>query len=141
MTESVRTWLRSCPLIDQNDRFSINYLGAEPMEYTVEEVPGVPVLTKYMDGSTMRTASFVVASRSEYSADVLQNIANSGFWNQLETWVEDQDRQRKYPKLDDGRQARSIEITSSHYLYEVGANTARYQIQLQLTYYQKGARH
>ena len=68
MTESVRTWLRSCPLIDQNDRFSINYLGAEPMEYTVEEVPGVPVLTKYMDGSTMRSASFVVASRSEYSA-------------------------------------------------------------------------
>ena len=115
MTESVRTWLRSCPLIDQNDRFSINYLGAEPMEYTVEEVPSVPVLTKY--------------------------IANSGFWSQLETWVEDQNRQRKYPKLDDGRQARSIEITSSHYLYEVGANTARYQIQLQLTYYQKGARH
>lgn len=140
MVDELRAWLRSCPLIDSKDRFDVNYLGAEPVCYTVDEVPTTPIIKKYLDGSTLRQKVFVVASRDAYGANVLQNIANSGFWEQFTEWVETQNAHRQYPSMRDGQTPRKIEVTTSHYLFESGADTARYQIQMALTYYQKGER-
>ncbi len=140
MIDAIRDWLRSCPLVDKSGRFDVNYLGAEPICYTVEEVPNSPVLRRYLDGSTMREKVFVVASRDEYGANVLQNIANSGFWEQFSDWIEKQNKAKRFPVMETGKTPQKIEVTSSHYLFQAEASTARYQIQMKLTYFQKGAR-
>lgn len=140
MIDEIRQWLRKCPLIDKGDRFNVNYLGADPLCYTLEETPNIPILIQYLDGSSLREKIFVVASRDEYGADVLVNITNSGFWEQFEKWVESQNRKKSFPKMGENQTPRKIEITSSHYLFETSETTARYQIQMKLTYYQKGER-
>lgn len=100
MIDEIRQWLRKCPLIDKGDRFNVNYLGADPLCYTLEETPNIPILIQYLDGSSLREKIFVVASRDEYGADVLVNITNSGFWEQFEKWVESQNRKNHFRKWE-----------------------------------------
>lgn len=140
MIDAIRDWLRACPFIDKKDRFNVNYLGAEPICFTVEEIPNSPIVRRFIDGSTVREKAFVVASRDEYGADVLTNIANSGFWEKFSDWIELQSKTKNFPLMPEGKQPQKIEITASHYLYEAEATTARYQIQIKLTYFQKGER-
>lgn len=140
MIDAIRCWLRACPLIDRKDRFNVNYLGAVPICFTVEETPNSPVVRRYLDGSTLREKTFVVASRDDYGEDVLINIANSGFWEKFSDWVERQNRSKRFPLMSHGKQPQKIEVTTSHYLFEADATTARYQIQMKLTYFQKGER-
>lgn len=140
MIDEIRSWLRTCPLIDQNDRFSVNYLAAEPMAFSIEETPNSPVLRRYLDGSTVRAKAWVLAAVQDYSPDTLAQIANSGFWEDFTGWVERQNRARNFPAMPEGCTAQRIEVTTTHYLYLAQANTARYQVQMQLTYFQRGAK-
>ena len=49
MMSAIRDWLRSCPLIDQNDRFCVDWLDAEPLAYAIEETPNTA--SWYVNGS------------------------------------------------------------------------------------------
>ncbi len=140
MIEEIRNWLRTCPLIDQSDRFNVNYLSQEPLAFSVEETPSNAIARRYMDGSTLRAKTWVLAAVQDYSPDVLAQIGNSGFWEQLSAWVEQQSRARNFPAMPKGCKARKIEVTTTHYLYRANTNTARYQVQMQLTYFEKGER-
>ena len=88
MIEEIRNWLRTCPLIDQSDRFNVNYLSQEPLAFSVEETPSNAIARRYMDGSTLRAKTWVLAAVQDYSPDVLAQIGNSGFWEQFSAWVE-----------------------------------------------------
>lgn len=140
VAESVRAWLRTCPLIDPNDRFNINFLDGEPVSYTLDESPSAMVVRRYLDGTERRSKAFALANTEEYGSDFLQQVAASGFWEQLVLWIETQARRRNLPALPDGLKATKIEVTSAQYLYRAGATTARYQIQLRLEYLQTFAR-
>lgn len=140
VAESVRAWLRECPLIGDDDNFNINFLDAEPVSYTLDESAGSSTIKRYMDGTERKVKAFALASTAEYGPDFLQQIANSGFWEQLTGWIEQQNHARQLPKLPTGMTAHRIEVTAAHYLYRAGANTARYQIQLRLEYTQKFTR-
>lgn len=140
MTENVRKWLRKCPLVSADDEFNINYLSSEPMSFSVDSVPGNIILKRYVSGDTVRQKAFVIASRSEYSNDILDNIAAEGFWDDFEAWIEAQNKARNYPDAKSNQQIRRVDITSSHYVYSTGPDSARYQIQITITYYQKGDR-
>lgn len=140
IADSVRTWLRECPLIDQNDRFNLNYLDAEPVSYTLDESAGSSTIKRYMDGTERKVRAFALASTSEYGPDFLEQVANSGFWDGLTQWIEQRNHAHQLPTLPDGMTASKIEVTSAQYLYRAGATTARYQIQLRLEYTQKFTR-
>ena len=137
IAEAVREWLRGCPLIKEGDLFNINFLDAEPVSYTLDESAGSSTIKRYVDGAERKVRAFALASTAEYGPDFLQQVANSGFWEQLTGWIEQQNHARRLPKLPEGMKAAKIEVTASHYLYRAGATTARYQIQLQLEYTQK----
>lgn len=137
IAEAVRDWLRSSPYIDENDNFNINFLDAEPVAFTLDESAGSSTIKRYMDGTERKSRAFALASTAEYGPDFLQQVANSGFWEQLTTWIEQQNHLHKLPTLPDGFKAAKIEVTAAHYLYRAGATTARYQIQLRLEYTQK----
>lgn len=136
IAEAVREWLRTCPLIGEDDSFNINFLDAEPVSYTLDESAGSSTIRRYMDGTERKSRAFALASTSEYGPDFLQQVANSGFWEQLTGWIEQQNHARRLPKLPTGMTANKIEVTAAHYLYRAGATTARYQIQLRLEYTQ-----
>lgn len=139
MIEAIRKWLLTCPLLE-GQRLNVNNLGGDVLEFAIIEAPTTPILTQYLDGSSIRQKAFAVGSIQDYSTDILQQIANSGFWEKFTAWVEEQNRLRNYPALDSGCIPRKIEVTSTHYLLQTTASTGRYQVQMTLTYYQKGDR-
>lgn len=134
--ESLRTWFASCPLL-KDGLLNVDYLGADEVEYTIDaDQPTSPVLRNYTSGSSLRQFPFVFASRETYGADTLQNIANSGFYEELAAWVEQQSDAGDLPELDEYRIPQYIEVLSNGYPFDTGDNTARYQITMNFVYMQ-----
>lgn len=112
----------------------VDILGDKPIEYMIETVPCDPVVRKYTDGSCMKQFLFIFASREFFSKGVAQNIENLGFYEKFEDWIKEQNDEGILPDLGDDREPVSIEVLTGGYAFEADTNTARYQIQLRLTY-------
>ena len=134
-------WLAACPMAaslgDGNVAFSIEYLGAEAVQFSLEATPTAPVLEQFFLGSR-RVRNYVLASRMEYSPEVVQQAANSSFWDDFAAWVEQQSDARQLPQLSEGKRAEKVVCLSPGYIMSQDANSCRFQIQLQLQYYQEG---
>ena len=134
--ESIRTFIANCPLLKNNTILSVDRLGDTEVEYTVDGEITSPILRKYVDGSSLRQFNFVFASREKYGSDTLQNIANSGFYEDFADWIEAQSSHGILPELDEFRTPQYIEVLSGGYVFDTTDSTARYQIQLRFVYYQ-----
>ncbi len=136
-------WLASCPLattLNNGDVvFSIEYLGADTgqMQFSLEATPTAMVLEQFFLGSR-RAKNYVLESRMVYSPEVVQQAANSAFWDEFAEWVEKQSGRRNLPALSDGKKAEKVVCLSPGYIMSQDASSCRFQIQLQLQYYQKG---
>lgn len=107
------------------------------MSYTIETVPTEPIVSNYTDGSSVRQYLFVFASREFFSSDLIDNIENSGFYENLASWVEYQTKIANLPDLESNfLKSQKIEVVSNGYVFEEDTSNARYQIQLRLVYYQ-----
>ena len=99
----------------------------------------IEALTDYfMDCPLLEGGVFRVDSlgtdREFYTMDRLQNIANSGFYEDLADWVEEQSRIGNLPVLPDGMTADSMEVMSPGYIFDMTGKTARYQMPMRLVY-------
>lgn len=134
--ESIRDFIADCPLLKNGVLLNVDRLGATEIEYTVDGEITNPVLRQYTDGSSLRQFEFVFASREKYGADTLQNIANSGFYEDFADWIETQSNAGNLPELGKYRVPQYIEVLSGGYVFDSDDSTARYQIQLKFVYYQ-----
>lgn len=133
LIECIRNYILRFPEL-KDGYLLVDILGDKPIEYTIETVPCDPVVRKYTDGSCMKQFLFIFASREFFSEDVAQNIENLGFYEKFEDWIKEQNDEGILPDLGDDREPVSIEVLTGGYAFEADTNTARYQIQLRLTY-------
>ncbi len=133
LIECIRNYILRFPEL-KDGYLLVDILGDKPIEYTIETVPCAPVVRKYTDGSCMKQFLFIFASREFFSDDVAQNIENLGFYEKFEDWIKEQNDEGILPDLGDDREPVSIEVLTGGYAFEADTNTARYQIQLRLTY-------
>ena len=133
IVECIRDYILRFPEL-KDGYLLVDILGDKPIEYTIETVPCEPVIRKYTDGSCMKQFLFIFASREFFSEDVAQNIENLGFYEKFEDWIKEQNDEGILPDLGDDREPVSIEVLTGGYAFEADTNTARYQIQLRLTY-------
>lgn len=136
VVEYLRDFIAGCPLLKNGVLLNVDRLGATEIEYTVDGEMTAPILRKYTDGSSLRQFDFVFASREKYGADTLQNIENSGFYEDFARWIETQSDTENLPELDKYRVPQYIEVQSGGYVFDSDDSTARYQIQLKFVYYQ-----
>ncbi|MDE6670886.1 MAG: hypothetical protein K2K16_01675 [Ruminococcus sp.] len=134
--ESVRDFISGCPLLKNGILLNVDRLGDSEIEYTIDGEITDPIFRRYTDGSSLRQFNFIFASREKYGADTLQNIANSGFYEDFADWIETQSNAGNLPILDKYRIPQYIEVQSSGYVFDTDDSTARYQIQLKFVYYQ-----
>lgn len=134
--ESVRNFISGCPLLKNDVLLNVDRLGDSEIEYTIDGEITDPILRRYTDGSSLRQFNFIFASREKYGADTLQNIANSGFYEDFADWIETQSNAGNLPILDKYRIPQYIEVQSNNYIFDTDDSTARYQIQLKFIYYQ-----
>lgn len=134
--DALEKYFIGCELL-KDGALRVDYLGEKPVEYTIEVLPCVPVVKRYLGGSTVRQYLFAFGSREFYSQERLQNIQNSAFYELLADWVETRSMSGILPELPDGMEAQQLEVVSSGYLFDGSMTNARYQIQLRLLYFKE----
>ena len=138
--DGVRAWLKTYEGL-ADGRLSVDFLLEAAKSYSVDTVPTTEIVKRYLDGSSIRQFLFCVSSREFYSDNIAQNVDNQTFYEGLAAWLERKSKLRQFPDIGTDRTVRSIEISSTAYPFVVDEHgTARYQLQLKLTYFQKGDR-
>lgn len=135
--EAVRKYLEGCPLLN-GGKLNVDFLPEEAATYSVDVVPVKPVVKAYLDGSSKRQFLFVFATRAYYGDHIRQQLDNLCLFEAFEEWVDKQNRARNFPDLGIGRTVQKMEVTTSGYVFAPDTDTARYQIQCKLSYFQKG---
>lgn len=136
--KSLRDYISQCPyLYEFNKGINVDYLDNDSTTYSIEEVPCEPIIKRYINCDTKRQYDFIFASRESYGADVLQNIENSGFYEDFSRWIEEESSKGNLPILEGNRESLEIKVSTTGYAFQTDDNSARYQIQLKLIYFQK----
>lgn len=129
--EKIRDYFNTCPLLDSRARLNINYLGVDAIEYSIYTDTIDPVYKRYADGGAIKQIGFTFTTLNYHSAELMQQIENSGFYDEFAEWIE---RNNDKGILPDIEGALRIEILTNGYLISAEADTAQYQIQLKLLY-------
>ena len=135
--ESLRDYFLKCPLMGEN-KVNVDYLPEKGIEYSIDTTPATEVIKKYVNGDSKRQYLFVIRSVNDYGSDTLQNIANSGFYENLSDWFEAQTDAENFPELPAGKEPEKIEAQSTGYLFTTSPDAGKYQRQCRLVYLQKG---
>jgi hypothetical protein len=115
----------------------VDYLAEEPIEYSLISVPSTIAYRKNVLGEEIprkqQSMNFIFATRQEWGADEAQNIANFGFYQDVILWMVEQNAVRNLPRINEGR-VTAIKPTLSQYVSAPGTDSARYQIQIEVSY-------
>lgn len=137
--DSLYDWLKTCSLFEEK-RLDIDCLQSDSNHYSLDAVPCERIVKRYLDGSSVRRQLFTISSRAPFGPDITTQSENLQFFDDLESWLEEQAERGLLPDLGENRRARSLTVLSSSYPVEAdegqGGGTARYQIQLELIYLQ-----
>lgn len=135
--DALRDWFRECPVILKGNRFGVDNLSSDPTEYAIYMSPstlqtGVDI-TGEVYVKSIQEQNFIFASREKHTADVLQAMANHGFYDGVISWIIRQNKEKNFPEIADGTVI-SIMPSLTQYLFEAGANSGRYQISCKMKY-------
>lgn len=138
--EGFYNFFRACPLFDRKNRLNFNYKGVKPAQYTIDAPPSGPPVKRYLSGSTIKEKLITLGSVEPYGEDARVQIQNSGFYEELEAWVTEQNDLKNFPEAPEGTVPIKLECLTDGYLMSTEENVGWYQIQLKLTYQQGGKR-
>lgn len=132
--ESIREYFDSCPLLKADAKLNLDYLGLEDVEYGIYSEPVNPLIKRYVDGDELKQHTFVFAVKNLMSDSYITQLENISFFDKFIQWIEENNKQRKLPKLEGKRQAQRLEILTNGYLIAQDEGKAQYQIQMRLIY-------
>ena len=132
MINKLRNYFFELGIIDGNSNINVDFLSNEPIQYVIEPIPVEPIIKAYKDGGSLRQFVFQFGSREYFGADVIQNMANTEFYEDFSALIEDNNRKGVLPKIDG---IQSIECLSNGTINEDNTNNAKYVIQMRITYY------
>lgn len=131
MIDKIREYFRENKIIDKKNRLNVDFLGENPTEFAIMPIPVEPIIERYVSGSSLRQFQFQLISCNDYGPDVIQNMANSSFYEDLYNTIESNNEKGTLPKIDG---IQSIECLNNGAILDVTTNTARYSIQMKITY-------
>lgn len=131
MIEKLREYFRETGIIDKKNRLNVDFLGENPTEFAIVPIPVEPIIEMYLDGSSLKQFQFQIISCNDYGPDVFQNMSNSSFYEQLYKTIEMNNDKRLLPQIDG---IQSIECLDNGTLLNTTTNTAKYAIQMKITY-------
>ena len=132
MISKLRKYFFDLGIIDENSNINVDYLSNEPIQYVIEPIPVEPIIKVYKDGGLLRQFVFQFGSREYYGADVVQNMANTEFYENFSALIEDNNKKGVLPNIDG---IQSIECLSNGTINEDNTDNAKYVIQMRITYY------
>jgi len=132
MVDKIKDYfLQHVTLAEEFKNILADFLGEDATDYTIEPVPIEPVLRQYADGSYLGQLDFQFGSREYYDDSNDQNIENLDFYEKFQAEIEYNNRNRILPDIDG---IQSIECLSNGTIQDVQKGTAKYVIQMRITY-------
>ena len=132
MISKIRQYFFDLGIIDENSNINVDFLSNKPIEYVIEPIPVEPIIKPYKDGGSLRQFVFQFGSREYFGADVIQNMANTEFYEDFSALIEDNNKKGVLPKIDG---IQSIECLNNGTINEDNTDNAKYVIQMRITYY------
>ena len=129
---SIREYLAACPSLS-GKKININYLSPEIDSFAIDSVAREPVVKRYVSGETVRQYCFLLAGRIAYDGNLAENASVSGFFEELEAWLEAQNSAGNFPAISGGVPL-ALEIVKSGAIKDTARTSARVEIELRLLY-------
>ena len=118
-------------LIGQYGEMNINFLSNEPNNYSLDKIPVVTEVQKWITGDTLYRDVYSFRSRMNYSADTMTNIENIGFYETFEKIIKQKNDNNDLPDIDG---IHSISCLNCGTMNNANTNTAEFDIQIQIEY-------
>lgn len=132
MIEKIKDYfIQNIQLAQEFENILVDFIGDEAITYTIEPVPVEPVIRPYTDGSSLRQYVFQFGSREYYDNGVAQNIENLDFYERFKNEIETKNRNGVLPDVEG---IQSIECLTDGTIQDVQNGTAKYIIQMRITY-------
>ena len=136
--ESIRDFIKTCPYLpDYYDSIGVDYINDNVGGYMILQVPGDPVVKKYVNGNAKKQCIFTFASTEPYGADTLQNLENLGFYEKFAEWIDECNVNDTLPELSENKESLELEVETPGYLFDAKAEKAQYRIQCRLIYFEE----
>lgn len=132
MIEKIKEYfLEHIQLAQEFENILVDFIGDEAITYTIEPIPVEPVIRPYTDGSSLRQYVFQFGSREYYDNGVAQNIENLDFYERFKNEIETKNKNGILPDVEG---IQSIECLTDGTIQDVQNGTAKYIIQMRITY-------
>lgn len=136
---SIRDYIDTFEGLKMLTDLNIEYLPENQIDYYVEEIPMETdgIISQDILDNTTRTYQFALVLRFKYEESIKNDIDNSALFDDFQEWIEENDKKRKLPIIEDNRMTPiAIEVLKSPKLiWNVDTSEkATYQIECQLLY-------
>ena len=132
MIEKIRDYFKTkVTLAEEFDNILVDFLGEDATTYSIEPIPVEPKIRPYRDGGSLNQYVFQFGSREFYDNSVAQNINNLGFYDKFQEEIETNNKNGVLPDI---KGIQSIECLNNGTIQDVQSGTAKYVIQMRITY-------
>ena len=132
MLEKIREYFKKeVTLAEEFNEILVDFLGKEATSYSIEPIPTDKVLRQYTDGGGLYQLVFQFGSKEFYDESLNQNIENLNFYERLQNEIEENNNKGILPEIDG---IQSIECLNNGTIQDIQNGTAKYGIQMRITY-------
>lgn len=137
--ESIREYIDTFESLKKITDLNIEYRPTNEIHYLVEEIPMEMdgIINEDIVGNTTRVYQFALITMFKYDERIKSDIENSAFFDDFQEWVEQNNKNKILPVLEDDRlSSMKIETLTTPYLIwdEVAMSKAKYMVKCQLIY-------
>lgn len=118
-------------LNEQYKQLNVNFLSNEPDNYSLDKIPTESTVESWIIGPYLFKDVYSFRSRMNYSADVISNIENIGFYETFEKEIRAKNKERQLPDIDG---IESISCLNCGSMVNANTETAEFDIQIQIEY-------
>ena len=133
MIEETIKYLSQCPYLADTG-INVNYLEGKPTAFALRMKATSPAVKQYTDGGGVFEARFILAIRQEYSSADKYNRAAAKRCEDIEEWIDRQNREGNLPDLGQKANPISLTVAKSFSAEPSGSVDARFEAELRLVY-------
>ncbi len=112
-------------------KLNIDFLDAKIESYSLVRMPVQPIVEKWIVPIEKRREVYNFTSRKIYSKDVDTNLKNIGFYEEIETKIVQNNKNKILPEI---KGIEEIECLNCGSMQDTTNETAIFSIQIQITY-------
>ena len=115
----------------QYEQINVNFLSNDVDNYSLDKIPIETEGSGWIIGNILHREVYSFRSRMNYSADVISNIKNIGFYETFEKLIKSNNEKNILPDIEG---IESISCLNCGTMNNANTNTAEFDIQIQITY-------